>query len=290
MPEPLISVIVPVFNRASDLEKTLESLKEQAFRDFEIIVVDDASSDSSAETAEKYADCVIVNETNHGPAYSRNRGIEHARAPLTAFIDSDCTAASDWLETVYRELQSDSIDAVMGNTSMPDSTYIGDSIAALGYPGGANAGFENMWHVDEHGYTDHITSCNFGARTSVFEQHGMFDESFPMAGGEDSELSVRWSANGVTIKYCPDMKVYHKPVTSLRAYMSWMVRRGRCGYHLKKKIGSVRGFLRLRIWSSYRIVRRNLFSLNIILIIPLILMMFVLQQMGYIIESRKNKQ
>jgi len=286
MTSPLISVIVPVYNRAQDLKKTLESIKKQTFRDFELIVIDDASSDSSAETAEQFADNVIVNDSNKGPAYSRNRGIEHAKGEYIACIDSDCTASDDWLQTVHREFSDPETDALMGNTSIPPSTFLGNSIACLGYPGGANAGFENMWPVDEHGYTDHITSCNFAARKHVFDKHGMFDETFPMAGGEDSELSVRWSGNGVKIRYCPDMKVYHKPITSLKYFMSWMIHRGRCGYHLKKKIGSIKGFLRLRIRSSWRIIQKNMFSLKIVLIIPLIFMMFVLQQAGYMLESR----
>ncbi|MFC1479318.1 glycosyltransferase family 2 protein, partial [Planctomycetota bacterium] len=289
MSTPLVSVIVPVYKRAGDLQKTLESLAEQTFKDFELIVIDDASPDNSKAAAKRFTNNVIVNPVNKGPAYSRNRGIESSQTDLIVCIDSDCIAACDWLETIYNEFQDQDIDAVMGKTSIPHSTFLGDSIAALGYPGGANAGFENMWHVDENGFTDHITSCNFAARKDIFEKHGMFDEGFPMAGGEDSELSVRWSANGVKIKYCPDMKVYHKPITSLKHYMSWMIHRGRCGYHLKKKIGSVKGFLRLRLGSSWRIAKKNIFNLKIFLIILLICMMFVLQQTGYILASLKKK-
>lgn len=284
--QPKISVVVPVYNYAKHLKKTLESIRNQSFKNFELIVVDDGSTDGSAKVAKIFADRVIINKKNSGPAVSRNKGIKAAKADIIAFTDSDCIAAKDWLKNILMGFNNKA-DAVMGNTKVPKSTFLGDSISALGFPGGANAGFENMWHVSKEGFTSHITSCNFAARKDVFRQHGMFDESFPLAGGEDPELSYRWSRKGVRIRYCQNAVVYHEPRTSLISFARWMVYRGRSNYYFKRKIGNVGGFVKLRLWSSKNIIRRYIFNPKIIFIVPLLFLSFLLQQIGYYLEKKK---
>lgn len=92
---PKISVVIPNYNRARDLQRCLNSLLAQSFKDFEVLVCDDGSSDDSAAVAAQYSDKLdIVFQTAEnfgGPARPRNRGIKIARAPYIAFLDSD-----DW--------------------------------------------------------------------------------------------------------------------------------------------------------------------------------------------------
>jgi glycosyltransferase involved in cell wall biosynthesis len=281
--------VVPVYNYATHLKKTLLSLKQQSITEFELIVVDDGSTDNSAEVAKNFTDKVIINTKNCGPAISRNRAIKLAKGKIIAFIDSDCIADKDWLKNILETLKDDEVEAVMGNTKIPKSNFIGDSISELGFPGGANAGFENMWHVDKNGFTDHLTSCNFAVRKIIFQKYGMFDESFPLAGGEDPELSYRWSNLGVKIKYSPKVIVLHEPRTSLISFSKWMIYRGRSNYYFKRKIGNINGFLRLRIWSSFNIIKKNILSIRIILLIPLLILSLIFQKIGYILESIKKK-
>lgn len=283
-----ISIVVPVYNYATHLKKTLLSLKQQSITDFELIVVDDGSTDNSAEVAKNFTDKVIKNRKNCGPAISRNKAIKLAKRNIIAFIDSDCIADQDWIKNILEALKDTEVDAIMGNTKIPKSTFIGDSISELGFPGGANAGFENMWHVDETGFTDHLTSCNFAARKIIFEKYGVFDESFPLAGGEDPELAYRWSKLGVKIKYIPKVIVLHQPRTSLISFSKWMIYRGRSNYYFKRKIGNIKGFLKLRIWSSSNIIKKNIFSIKIILLIPLLILSFLFQKLGYILEYIKK--
>ena len=92
---PKISVIIPNYNRAQDLKRCLDSLLIQSFKNFEVLVCDDGSTDDSAAVAAQYSDKLdIVFQTAEnfgGPARPRNRGIKLARAPFIAFLDSD-----DW--------------------------------------------------------------------------------------------------------------------------------------------------------------------------------------------------
>jgi glycosyltransferase involved in cell wall biosynthesis len=92
---PKVSVVIPTYNRAAELRRCLESLKAQTFRDFEVLVCDDGSTDDTAAIAGEY-DAVLnmryeFAANSGGPAHPRNRGLRAARAPYLAFLDSD-----DW--------------------------------------------------------------------------------------------------------------------------------------------------------------------------------------------------
>jgi len=87
---PLFSTVIPVFNRAQLVRATLESVLAQEFNDQEIIVVDDGSTDATANTLALYSDRVrVVRQANSGPAVARNRGIEIASGQYIAILDSD---------------------------------------------------------------------------------------------------------------------------------------------------------------------------------------------------------
>ena len=92
---PRVSVVVPTYNRANELRRCLDSLKEQTIDDFEVLICDDGSTDETAEVAKKYSPFLDItydySKNFGGPAGPRNRGIKLARAPYIAFLDSD-----DW--------------------------------------------------------------------------------------------------------------------------------------------------------------------------------------------------
>ncbi len=92
---PLISVVVPTYNRANDLSRCLDSLIAQDFQDYEVLVCDDGSTDNTAAVVQKYLPYLDITysygENFGGPARPRNRGLAIARAPYVAFLDSD-----DW--------------------------------------------------------------------------------------------------------------------------------------------------------------------------------------------------
>lgn len=291
-----ITVIIPAYNAARTLPYTITSIIKQDFtEDVEIIVYDDCSTDNSYQIA-RHCESVETfrNEINLGPAKTRNNAIRQASADILAFIDSDCVAGDNWLKNINKSFQDKTLKVIQGRVKIPQSTYLGDCISAQGFPGGGLVGFEKMWLVDKNGFTDHITSCNFAIRKEVFQEHGYFDESFPFPGNEDSELSYRLTQRGVKIKYCPDLLVYHEPREDLISFIKWMFSRGRSNYYFKKKVGSVRSFVMLRLWSSKNIITNFAFDRKLFLIAPLMFLSFVLQQAGYIFESSKqpvgNKQ
>ncbi|SRR6266542_998263 len=97
---PRVSVIVPAFNAARYLPETLASVERQTYRDWELLVADDASTDATADVAENFSDRVKVLRTsvNAGPGAARNRAIEASTAELLAFLDADDLWLPEYLE------------------------------------------------------------------------------------------------------------------------------------------------------------------------------------------------
>ena len=85
-----VSVIIPTYNRSSVLSRAIDSVLRQSFKDFELIVVDDGSTDNTKELIEKYSDQITyIYQDNKGVSAARNKGLEHAKGEWIAFLDSD---------------------------------------------------------------------------------------------------------------------------------------------------------------------------------------------------------
>lgn len=99
----MISVVIPLYNKEKQIAYTLQSVFEQTFQDFEIVVVDDGSTDNSVEEVEKFDDSRIrlIHQTNAGVSAARNRGIEEASGELIAFLDADDVWMPEYLATQY---------------------------------------------------------------------------------------------------------------------------------------------------------------------------------------------
>ena len=114
------SIIVPVYNAASTLAHSLDSIKAQAFRDFEVVFIDDCSTDGTAEIVSDFAansgiPCKIINQPhNSGVAAARNRGLAAAEGEYVAFVDADDTIAPDALEQAFSAFGGDSDPDIVG--------------------------------------------------------------------------------------------------------------------------------------------------------------------------------
>lgn len=99
----MISVIIPLYNKEKQIAHTLQSVFKQTFQDFEVVVVDDGSTDSSVAEVEKFSDSRIrlIHQKNAGVAAARNRGIEEAKGDLIAFLDADDEWKPEYLVTQY---------------------------------------------------------------------------------------------------------------------------------------------------------------------------------------------
>ncbi|MCO6449350.1 MAG: glycosyltransferase family 2 protein [Caldilineales bacterium] len=173
---PLISVIVPVYNGADFLPGAVASIRAQTYRPIEIIIIDDGSTDETAAVASRLGDDIRYRyQPNQGPGSARNSGINLARADFIAFLDVDDLWPERKLERQMRLLQSD-----------PSLAYVTGMVQVCHWTGEAD-GRSQFSPVGAPREMFLLGAVLF--RKSVFVQVGLFDESMP--GGEDTDWYFR---------------------------------------------------------------------------------------------------
>lgn len=114
---PKLSIVMPVYNTSEYLAESIDSVLNQTFSDFELILVDDGSTDNSLEICRRYekldSRITVVTQKNQGPGATRNNGIKHASAELMMFLDSDDTAAPDMLEKAVEVMDEKNPDLLL---------------------------------------------------------------------------------------------------------------------------------------------------------------------------------
>ncbi len=284
----ILSVIIPAYNAASTLPALLESLSNQVYKDYEIIVVDDCSTDGTPEVVKSYNCDFVRLEKNRGPAICRNIGVGRSKGDIFVFTDSDCRVDREWLSNTYKHFENSDISAIMGRLVLLPSTFIGDSISALGFPAGGTVGFDKIWKVNRKGFTDSLSSCNCAVRREAFIKSGGFDETFPYPGGEDSFLAYNLREANQLIKYCPDVLVYHKARDSFSDFIKWQFKRGISSLIFSKKVCEKRSFLSLRIWSTRNVIKCSIADKKFPLVLLLLCTSFFVQLAGYLF-AKYNK-
>lgn len=186
---PLVSVIIPVYNGERTIRETVESVLQQTFTDFEVLVINDGSTDATLDTLSQIQDfrVQIFSYPNARQAASRNRGLERAKGEYIAFLDADDLWTSDKLELQFKTLQS-SPEAAFAYSW---TDYI-DERGNFLHPGR---------HITKNGnvYADLIVNnfvengSNPLIRREVFEKVGVFDEDLPPA--EDWDMWLRIAAH-----------------------------------------------------------------------------------------------
>jgi glycosyltransferase involved in cell wall biosynthesis len=197
-----ISVVIPVFNSARYLRQCLDRLRHSSFTDYECIVVDDGSTDASAEVAAQYGATVLRTDRRRGPAYARNLGARAARGQVLFFIDADVCVSVDTLERVQANFENDAqLAAVMG--SYDDAPASQDFLSL----------YKNLMHCYVH-HSSRREACTFwsgcGAiRRSIFLEHSGFDESYDRPAIEDIELGYRLTRAKQKLMLDPGIAVKH---------------------------------------------------------------------------------
>lgn len=284
------SVIIPTYNAQKTLPDLISSLKNQTYdQPFEIIMVDDCSTDKTVEIARQYHVKILESSQNRGPAVCRNTGVKHARGEFLVFTDSDCRVAENWLMHIGRRFSGEELEALMGKLQLPSSTYMGDAISALGFPAGGSIGFDKIWRVDDHGFTESLSTCNCALRKDIFNKVGGFDETFPYPGGEDTLLAYTLRNHGFRIKYCPEVIVHHEPRTQFTDFIRWQFRRGGSSYIFSKKITQQSDFIKLRLWSIKNIISTYKADRKIPLILTLLFVGYFSQMYGYLLMKYNSR-
>ena len=213
---PKYSVIVPVYNRPAELDELLGSLSRQRFRDFEVLVIEDGSTDKADHIVEKWQAQLPLSyfyKENTGQGFSRNFGFARAKGDYLLVFDSDCLIPAHYFEAVEARLEKEPLDAWGGpDRAHPSFTplqkAISYSMTSFFTTGGIRGGKKSLSAF-------HPRSFNMGISRAVWEKTGGY---IITRMGEDIEFSIRILEAGFRTGLIEDAYVYHKRRTSLRQF------------------------------------------------------------------------
>ena len=205
------SVVVATYNGSRTLQACLESLVRLNYPDYEIVVIDDGSTDRTPEIAKGFPSIRYVHQTNQGLSAARNTGIRAATGEIIAFTDDDCRADEDWLFYLASDLLRSDFAAIGGhNFPPPEDSTVAAAVAAS--PGGP----AHVMLTDCE--AEHIPGCNMAYYKWALEQIGLFDPIFRKAG-DDVDVCWRLQDSDLKIGFSHGGFVWHYRRSTVRAYL-----------------------------------------------------------------------
>lgn len=215
MSKPKYSVIVPVYNRIDEVADLLRSLEEQTVKNFEVIIVEDGSTEPCREIVESYAPRLNVSyhyKSNEGRSIARNHGIEHSTGDYLIFFDSDCVIPTNYFEILDKELTANPLDCFGGpdaahESFTPTQKAISFAMTSFLTTGGIRGGKVQMEKFVPR-------SFNMGYSRKVYDTVGGFREMF----SEDIDMSTRIRQAGFSIGLIRPAAVYHKRRIDFRKF------------------------------------------------------------------------
>lgn len=208
-----ISVVIPAKNAAGILPACLRAAAGQAplrlEQDYEIILVDDGSSDETAEVARKMG-VRVIHQANTGPAGARNTGARAARGEILAFTDADCVPSPGWLAALTSPFNDPAVSGVKGVYLTGEKGLV-PRFVQMEYAQRYQfmAGLERI---------DFIDTYSAAYRRDIFLRAGGFNQKFPVPSVEDQELSFRLASSGLRLVFQPQAAVYHRHDLTIREY------------------------------------------------------------------------
>lgn len=217
-----VSVIIPMYNSRRTALQTLQGLSAQNRSDFEVIVVDDGSTDDSAQLVEEFSRSSsfplrIIRQPNAGPAAARNNGALQAKGSFLVFLDSDCVPPPGWLNEMVSLVKDGVVGSHCGyhvkNSASLVARYIDLEIAHR--------------HRELAGHDiDSVASYSACVSKEAFVAAGAFNKEYTAANAEDFDLSFQMRKRGGRLVFTDKTFVYHYHPESLRRYLRQQYTRG----------------------------------------------------------------
>ncbi len=233
---PAFSVIIPTYDRPQPLVALLTSLSRMAWRDFEVIVVDDGGRVPVAPRIAAFDGRLrlsLIRQQNHGPAAARNAGAARARGRYLAFTDDDCIVDARWLSALARTCERLPEHACGGRTASAD----GASICSVAHQ------LLMDYLCERYSLSRRVgaffPSNNLCVPRGRFIEVGGFDVT--MRYGEDRDFCDRWAARGFGVTFVPEAVVYHAHALTGLSLARLHFRYGGGSFQFWKRVVSRRG-------------------------------------------------
>ncbi len=198
-----ISIIIPVYNSSSTLKECLDSIFSSTFKDYEVIVVSDNSTDDSIEIAKQFQIKIIELPENKGPALARNKGFQVAQGDIILFLDSDVILNKNSLSLIIDKFSLAKVNAIQGIYSHePNYKYLATQFyqSYLCY---------YVWPENKKYASTLVTGC-FAIRKEIFNKFGGFDVNIGNASCEDEKFGYSLIEKGYKILILRDLQVVHR--------------------------------------------------------------------------------
>jgi len=219
------SIIIPVFNRPQEVDELLSSLLKQTYKNFEVIIVEDGSTNRCDHVIDQYRDRLKIEyffKPNSGPGPSRNAGFKLAKGDFFVVFDSDCIIPPVYFDAVEKSIAENRWDA-WGGPDMAHEDFttlqraMGYTMSSILTTGGIRGGKKRLGWFQPR-------SFNMGISRKVFETtHGFAFDRF----AEDIEFSIRMKEAGFHVGLIADAFVYHKRRTNFKQFYHQVFNFGR---------------------------------------------------------------
>lgn len=227
---PGISVIICTYNGSKTLHECLEYISKLDYPNYEVVVVNDGSSDNTIEIIKEYVNRHGFKSTtteNLGLSNARNIGMNLASNDIVAYIDDDAYPDAQWLKYIAYDFMRTNYVGTGGPNVTPDS----DGFKARCISKSPGNPVQVLISDRE---AEHLPGCNMAFRKSILQKIGGFDTKFKIAG-DDVDLCWRLLENGYKLGYNPSAMVWHRRRNSIRKYLKQQYNYGRAESLLEKK-------------------------------------------------------
>ncbi|AJR02387.1 glycosyltransferase family 2 protein [Siansivirga zeaxanthinifaciens] len=202
---PFFSVIIPLYNKEKYIKHTLNSVLNQTFEDFEIIIINDGSTDGSLKIVQEFKDAriKIINQKNKGLCYSRNTGIKNALSNFIALLDADDLWMKDYLETNFKLIQAQKKDFVFATNVKLLNSKTNPILNVTNFEEHNINLIENYFSLQKN----IMGPSSLVIKKTVFEVVGYFDETINY--GEEDDFYIR-CFNKYRLVYYNQPKIYYR--------------------------------------------------------------------------------
>lgn len=216
---PPVSIIVCTFNGAERLAFCLNACLAIDYSDFEVLVIDDGSTDETAGVAARFPDVRYIRQDHAGLSAARNHGARHASHDILAYTDDDCEPDRDWLFWLVRAFSDPEVVAAGGPNLPPWPEGRQEAVVA------AAPGAPSHVLLDDR-TAEHLPGCNLALRREALDECGGFREEFT-AAGDDVDLCWRFLDRGWRLVFAPCAFVWHRRRPTLPRFLLQQLRYGR---------------------------------------------------------------
>jgi O-antigen biosynthesis protein len=208
---PMCSVVICSYNGAETVESCLKSMQRLRYPSYEIIFVDDGSTDNTQEILKNFPNVRNIRQKNQGLSAARNVGMNAALGEVVVYTDSDCEADEDWLYYLALSLVRSGHAGMGGPNLIPDEgSWVADCV-------GLSPGGPTHVMIDDR-TAEHVPGCNMAFYTAILKQVNGFDSQYRKAG-DDVDVIWRIQNLGRSIGFSPAAQVWHYRRNTVKGYL-----------------------------------------------------------------------